>query len=493
MAWYKYVFGVPTVIGCMIGSGFVVPAFWFVSLAGVAWCIWYCQQSTSLTLGLAAAWWTWTIKSLFPVSYFLSAYPIDWLGFSLGPLEPVVIAFYWITVAVWLGVGGLVLYGGVYVVRAAPNWIAYAAIPVIWLLAELFGALSFSVFTFGPGGAINTQFSFGFVGYLLAQHAWLAQLASVGGVFGLSIVATGLALFGQQLWLRRYRVIGVLSVVGFLLTSVITFPTQPIPDQSFYTVATINTSFPTTSRFTEQGVVMVQTQLQTALDAAIAMNADYVLLPEDARLFDQSDTATLRAYLGFKYGQTDTIIVDSGRVAQGEQAVLQATIYDSNETAMYQSQKRYLVPQGEFLPYLYQGVLQAAGYGQAVDFLSSELSYRVGDDTSQADFAAHIPGVLFCFESNDPLGVRTIIRERNDSVPFIAHVISHAWFHTPRVLWQQTEAMLRVQSIWNDTYIVSASNHAPSYTVDPYGELMLPEVVAAGEYWELGVTQIPVR
>jgi len=145
------------------------------------------------------------------------------------------------------------------------------------------------------------------------------------------------------------------------------------------------------------------------------------------------------------------------------------------------------------LPYFYKSILQFVGYQSAVDFLESKLSYRIGKDTSQSDFADHIPGILFCFESTDPLGVRTIMKERNGEVPFIAHVISHAWFNNPRALWQQTEAMLRIQAIWNDTYIVSAGNHASGYTVTPLGAIVYPTVLDEGEYWKLHVTKVPIR
>jgi len=493
MAWFKRVFGIPTVIGCMIGSGFVVPLFWIVSIVGIAWCIEYSKKPSAIIQGYCSMWWIWTVKSIFAISFIWSVYPITWLGFPLGPLEPLMILFYWGTVAAWLGFGGVALYGGMRLVQKAPIWSTYILIPMVWLLSELVGSLLFSLFTYGPGGNISTQFSFGYIGYLLVEHQWLIQLAQFAGVFSLTLCAVGLALLVTWLWHNRQFVAGAAVILLLLTSSLITYPHSAAVSTPSYSVATVDTLFPKAISITAEGQSLMRDQLQSALEAALAADVDYVIFPEDSRVFDQSNLDYLRAYLSFRYGATDTIIIDSGRVQYDNQSVLQAMIYDGTGPAIYEAHKRYLVPQGEFLPYFSKSVLQLAGYQSAIDLLEEKLAYRVGKDTSQSDFVSNVPGILFCFESNDPLGVRTIMRERGGDVPFIAHVISHAWFNNPRVLWQQTEAMLRIQAIWNNVHIVSVGNHASGYTVSPAGVITYPTTIDTGEYWQLRVTEVPVR
>lgn len=489
MAWYKS-FGITTLIGVMLGIFVVVPALWIVSLAGVAAAVWYLPTVRTRWNGVLAGWWIFTVKASLALLYFWSAYPIDWLGFSLGPLEPVIIFFYWLTGSLWLGVGGVGLYIGLRLVYKVSTYYRLLLIPVVWLVADWLGAMSFSLFTLGPGGSINTQFSFGFIGYALAQHNMLIQIAAVAGVFGLTVLVVVLALGGLQLWQLNKRIILVGGVTLLLGTSVIPLAPQANTDD-VYAVAVVNTQFPTDSRFTDESQELVRKAITVALEEAIAAGVDYVILPEDTRFFDQSDSDLLRAYATFRYGQSDTIIIDSGRSTIDGMTTLNSVIYDGTTSDIYQSQKRYLVPQGEFLPYLYEGILRLVGYTDVLDFLAEQLSYRVGDNTSQADFAANIPGVLFCFESNNPSGVRTIMKERNGEMPFVAHVISHAWFNDPYILWQQTEAMLRIQAIWNNTYIVSAGNHAPGYMIDPRGQITQPQVLLSDQYWELGLVMVP--
>jgi len=120
-----------------------------------------------------------------------------------------------------------------------------------------------------------------------------------------------------------------------------------------------------------------------------------------------------------------------------------------------------------------------------IDFLEEKLEFRVTDDVSQADYSDRAPGVLFCFESNYPLAVHTLLRERPDGFPFVAHVVSHAWFNDSPVLRHQLEAMLQAQAVWNDVYIVVAANHAPGYTITPRGTILIPDPIASGPHWEL--------
>jgi len=81
-------------------------------------------------------------------------------------------------------------------------------------------------------------------------------------------------------------------------------------------------------------------------------------------------------------------------------------------------------------------------------------------------------------------------RKGAEQPPFVAHIVSHGWFKEPKTLWPQLQAMLQVQAIWNDTYIVSAGNHTVGYTVSPTGTILYPEVTAQGEWWQVGVVSI---
>lgn len=135
-------------------------------------------------------------------------------------------------------------------------------------------------------------------------------------------------------------------------------------------------------------------------------------------------------------------------------------------------------------------MLQTVGFGESLNYLSQSMSYRVGPWTNQSSAAANVPGILFCFESFAPRGVRTLVEERT-KMPFVAHIASHAWFHEPYTLWSQMETMLRVQAVWNQQYVVSVGNMMSGKVYAPNGAVINMKVLERGEKWELKQVFIP--
>jgi len=76
-------------------------------------------------------------------------------------------------------------------------------------------------------------------------------------------------------------------------------------------------------------------------------------------------------------------------------------------------------------------------------------------------------------------------------MPFVAHIISHAWFHNPKSLWAQQDEMLKVQAVWANTHIVAAANKAVSKVYTPEGDVYVPPKVAEGDSWLIRYVEIP--
>ena len=185
------------------------------------------------------------------------------------------------------------------------------------------------------------------------------------------------------------------------------------------------------------------------------------------------------------------MIVDSARTEYEGQTVLQAAIFDPAKKEISQSHKRYLVPQGEFMPYLYQFLFSLFERGETTTILGGRLAYEVGPNTSQQHFADNVPGVLFCFEVVDARGIKKLVSEREGRVPFIAHVVSHGWINESRIFRQQLNTMLRVQALWSDIPIVIAGNHIPGNYITADGTVQSLKEIAVGEKWRVSVVAVP--
>lgn len=158
-------------------------------------------------------------------------------------------------------------------------------------------------------------------------------------------------------------------------------------------------------------------------------------------------------------------------------------MFDGVNKKLWQFDKQYLVPQGEYVPTLYGAILYLLGYGDVVARVAQDSSYRPGPLTQTTSLPSYIPGVLFCFESVSPVGVSSL--QKNRPLPFVAHPISHAWFHTPHILWQQLDVMLQIKARYSGVPIVSAGNMVAGKLYLPNGEIVDGRVVGTGDRYQL--------
>jgi apolipoprotein N-acyltransferase len=495
MTWLQNNWFIPWVVaGLLLGIGFVLPDLWILGILGISYLIHLTLNEQSFKRLCTGSVTAWTIKSAMALVWFWNVYPIERLAIDVGSLQLLLIALWWCTAAVWLGCGGIVFCFTVkFLQRYLRVSLLFLLLPFLWIVGELIGSLFFSIVTIGAGGTITTAFSFGYVGYLAAQHELLIQFARIAGVYSLGFLVVLLA--AGVVWVATYRVEYKIYLYAFIAALVLTsFAPNNHPMQvssELYTIAIIDTNFPLSESRSIDGRVAIQKKLESAMQAALALETDYIVLPEDARYFNQqTEVAIEKAKFTFRTENIEVVIVDSGRADDDQKAVLQSFVYNGKNQTVDRSHKRYLVPQGEFMPTLYAGALKLFGSAEVVDQITKTLAFEVGSAVSQANFATSSPGVLFCFESVSPWGVRKIMQERQ-TVPFIAHPVSHAWFNQPQTLWGQLDSMLRVQAIWNQQYIVSAGNFVRGYTVTPTGVIEYPEMVVTNSDWSVGVSTIP--
>jgi apolipoprotein N-acyltransferase len=478
--------------GIFLGVGFIVPFLWWVSFLGIA-LLFHLTLSTRTLLGaVCAGFAAFVVKSLLALWWLWSTYPLGWLGADLSGIALPLIFFYWFSAAVWLGLGGAAFGAAVFHFRSFSRYWLVILLPATLVVAETIGSLSFSLFTLGPGGSLNASFSFGQIGYLLGEHAALLALATLGGVYALSFTA---GVGGAFLWLAFTRLSTcraaayTAAALALLIVSSVLVKAPPYQPILGLSVAVVETDFRgETRQAPAQGVA-----LREALAAALRAAPDYVILPEDSRL---TPLGVPYAEAHLWYGETlahyGTMLIDSGRVdgvgVEGS-AALRAFIVDGREGSSFAADKQYLVPQGEYMPILYEAALRWLFRADtSIEAMRNHLAYRPGPLKSQASLPPHAPGVLFCFESVSPLGVFTLKRER--AMPFVAHPISHAWFHRSKILWRQLDLMLKAQARFNDISIVSAGNEAPSAHYTPQGGLERPRYIAAGDNWRVGLIDL---
>jgi apolipoprotein N-acyltransferase len=485
--------------GLLLGIGFVFPHLWILGIGGGALFLYLLQQEATLSKKLIGAVTSWTIKAMLSVWFYWNTYPIEWLPLDIGQIQILLIFFTWFMTALCLGSGALFLVLVVWLLKKKTDishWSYYILIyPLLWIIGESLGSLAFSIFFYGPGGTINTSFSFGYVGYLLAQHEMLLQGARLAGVYGLSFIFV--CILGVLMWrMEREKKIwrvGLYLLILLYGSSYFSIGHPEILNEgNNQKVITVDTKI-SSRNTTKEGQKEVNETLSEAVSAALAEQPEYIILPEDSRYFDQSLAAgKIKNQFQLQYKNPKVVLVDSSRVRYDGNAIQQAFVFNGINEETERFHKRYLVPQGEFFSSIYSYILKRVGYEDSLAYLSGDMSYRVGPLISQSQAASNVPGILFCFESFAPNGVRLLTKERGD-MPFVAHIASHAWFHEPHILWSQMETMMRVQAVWNQQYIVSAGNMVSGKFYTPNGGVFDMEVVNKGDQWEIKQAYIPKR
>lgn len=484
--------------GILMGVGFIWPALWVLVFLGIVSFVVGIRQVTSLRRVLLYGFLAWTVKVSFAMFWMLSIYPILWVDMGLGKAELPVIIFYWITISMFLGLAGAIASGVLWTINRQlnPLWFLLAG-PLVWVISEILGSYLFSIFTQGEYIKINKVFSFGYVGYLLAEHEWLIQIARWGGVYLLTVVIVFLAMllwwylsklkFSQlslQITLLILVILSVSSHIGFGRTSSET-------ERGEITVAIIDTKFGEEEYFNLPDPEQYRVEkIIEALASAQEENPNYILMSEDSRYLGP-DFSPTQAYARFRFQQGDpaAVVVETGPATlSGGGKVVRAHIYDGVGKKVYVADKQSLVPQGEYMPSLYIRVLSLFGLSKEAEFVDGLLAYRPGPMVSQAEFPSHIPGVLFCFNSADPFGVRKLLEGRE--VPFIAHPISYAWFHNPVSMRHQYDSMLKIHAIWNQVPIISAGNMVNGVMYTPQGEIVGSRVVTEGEGWQVSLVSL---
>lgn len=499
MIWCKQNFILWVLSGIFFGVGLTFPTFWAIGFAGgILFLCLLLQDGASFLKKLGGAVTAWTVKASFAVGWLWSTYPIDWLPVDFGRIQLVLIGFSWFMTAFCLGLGVLFLVVTIWSLRKIFDFRSFTTcvfvIPPLWILSESLGSFLFSLFFYGPGGTLNVSFSFGFTGYLLAEHDLLLQGARLAGVYSLSYIFVVLCVV--LLWLSKqakkmqYISIGVVLILyGTSFVPLVTENTTSVQDT--YKVVTVDTKVGSRLHATPEGRDQVEQTITEAVAAAVAQEPTHIILPEDSRYFDHTQPiSTITGKFQAQFNPSQLVLVDSSRVQYDHRTVQQAFVYDSQSDEVERFHKRYLVPQGEFLSYIYAYVLTAIGYSGSVGYIGETMSYRVGPWISQSKAGVNVPGILFCFESFAPQGVRALQKERSN-MPFVAHIASHSWFHEPYTLWSQMESMLQVQSVWSQHHIVSAGNMMSGKVYTPSGEVRDMAVVASGERWEVKQVSIP--
>jgi len=461
--------------GVLIGCAAAFAPLWWCVIPGVALLYTGIWRTSSYTTATVYSLIVGFLKAGVAVSWLLAAYPADWLGGASRFEQLVVIVGCWLGTLLSVGVGYAFVGISVRAMKTHSTVVRGICFAAALLISELIGSLGFSIYTYGNGGVLNVNFANSYVGFALAYHSLLKHVAVVWGVYGLTVlvalISYGLALLTLRAKTASRRVcIAAVFLVCIYLTGIL--PDSSTPAQGT-AVAAVGTAFDSFVSFTDSELAHEQRVLGSGIEEALQAGAATVVLPEDARFGNIQDETKLYQHLTQMSHAPGAIIVDSSRTDVSQtSAVTRAYIYDIDAHHTYQVDKQFIVPMGEYLPYLHTEAIRALG---GEEFFAN-MTHIPGTASLDANTPQRIPNVLFCFEGGATGLVQSKVAAHQSTL--MAHPVSHGWFHHPYILWNEERQMLIVQALYAHTAILQAGNNAPTELYRADGSTSLGSIIA---------------
>lgn len=459
--------------GLLMGSALVWVFFWWAYLLGFIYLLSYIlpahNHGTRVKLTLIA----FITKSAVTLVWFFSAIPLVWASALPTVLQVGIVFLYWIPTACMIGLGAIVLGFCIRYIPKHKPLLAAVCVGILLVLSDLLGSFLFSLYLLGAESSVNVLFSMGYAGLSLAHIPGLVLLAKFGGVYVLTFVVgvSGYLMYSYRNVLipknnTYYIALYMLCIVTLTFVSVHAQERSAQTEFTGDSVAVVQTDFAFT---TQTGFENIERKraIEKALRSALASGASYIIFPEGADVTGRYTPDEFLAFLATHKTTENVVVVDSEKFTTDTKTVLRAHIYDTKGATVYDFDKQYLVPQGEYVPYIYKKLLLLLSKSDALETRLDTIAYQPGINQQTRTLPEYVPNVLFCFESINPIAAKTTKTERT---PFFAHLVSHTWFHrAPHTFWNQLDTMLRVQAVWSEATIIQSGNKTDVAVYRPNG------------------------
>ncbi len=245
-------------------------------------------------------------------------------------------------------------------------------IPALWVVSEYLRAILFSIISLGPDGRVGPYWTFGHLGYYLAETP-VSYLSRFGGVYLLSFVIMALAVAAYQWWrLQQVRPLVLIITLVLGLTFAGWFLYRADHGQSL-TIGAVEYA-------RQDATYLRSSESYPVLSAGPKSRLDTLVLPEYSHYFDTaSDREADAAVLTSLMKRDEGLIIHSRRDSTAAQSHNLLTFQTATGDTLNQQQKWFVVPAGEYVPYIYQVVLAYAGHGQLLLHFNQQKSVSRGE------------------------------------------------------------------------------------------------------------------
>jgi apolipoprotein N-acyltransferase len=353
------------------------------------------------------------------------------------------------------------------VVDRGGRWLLLAS-PFVWVVNELGRTYVF------------TGFPWVLLGYSQTTVLPIAQLASVAGVYGLSLLvaaANAAAVLAMAPVRSRARSRFVPLIVVFAMVLVVAaWGSRRVADGMLtregepVTVGLLQGNVDQAIKWDPAQAASIFAEYLRATRDAILHGASVVIWPESSIPFrfedDPAAAAQLRALarqarVPILFGSDQLLWRQSGTTRVVDSMYNSAFVIRSDGTTGGVYRKMHLVPFGEYVPW------------QDLLFFAAPLteqvgSFSAGQTPDLLPIDGHRVSVAICYEVVYPALVRQFVSAGSE---LLTTITNDAWFGRTSAPYQHFE-QAAMRAIEEGRYLVRAANTGISGIVDPYGRVL---------------------
>ncbi len=328
-----------------------------------------------------------------------------------------------------------------------------------WCVNEVLRMWAWTLVSYGKGAVFEPHLTITGLAYSLADSEVTLQFARLGGFFALTIllgimsvtIASFICWYTQKK--SGMQALLLLAVLICALTLPSTLPQEETRNRTELTVALFSSD----------------TLHNTEVRPVPTTTPDIVLFPED-KILSQFPLETRTQYEKWRSENKELLTVRSQLTASedGERHV--SVIYETSDGAILgEQEKRFLMPQGEYIPFLYSLIFKHIPR-VSIPHIKDDATATYGTSLVSVPVRGYQAGTLLCSEVFSPFLYRSLVEKHGATLLF--NLGDPMWFRGSRLLFTKTLQVAKVHAVQNNVYMLFAQNASPSFAINPKGEVI---------------------
>ena len=432
--------------------------------------------------------------------WLLATYPFDWLG-AIGAKKEAVFVLLIILYIIQTIFLGLFFGGFSWTIKrflsGSNRLYLILIIPVFWVIFEYIRAWGFGILYFSKESLLGPHWTFGNLAYAFYNRPSLIQIADLGGIYLISflvvLVNTGLFLllkewkrlnFSQIIILLLILVLIGIGWTGYGIYRLKKADFDKATDKCEYKsceigIVAVQTNFLSGTGlnpyYSREAVFRELLKLfrnfkQERKNDALAQNIDIVVFPEGFGLFSFAGSKTVARYLLKDFWEPGQVFLENQKIIDESKGIKSRLFYYDleKESPLGYHDKRLLVPNGDFLPYLTRALMAVYSFRDSFQ----QRFYQKGELVEPIKTSKGAIGGTICSSILSPEIHRQMTKKEAE---LLVVVSSDAPFHGNRNLLVQNLAMSKFRAVENRRYFIQATNMGYSFILDPKGRVISGE------------------